>query len=69
LFSGAYYKVKKILENPDMLKQSLEDKRKGVDNSLRLIAIDSETLPLVQNPFLLMMVFGNEYDIKRKYKE
>jgi hypothetical protein len=52
-----------------MLKQSLEDKRKGVDNSLRLIAIDSETLPLVQNPFLLMMVFGNEYDIKRKYKE
>ena len=66
---GAYYKVKKILENPDMLKQSLEDKRKGVDNSLRLIAIDSETLPLVQNPFLLMMVFGNEYDIKRKYKE
>jgi uncharacterized protein YqfA (UPF0365 family) len=54
--SGAYYKVKKILENPDMLKQSLEDKRKGVDNSLRLIAIDSETLPLVQNPFLLLQI-------------
>ncbi|XP_063440460.1 uncharacterized protein LOC134721406 isoform X1 [Mytilus trossulus] len=66
---GAYYKVKKILENPDMLKQSLEDKRKGVDSSLRLTAIDSESLELLKNPFLLMMVFGNEYDIKGKFKD
>lgn len=56
-----------ILENPEVLKQAISDREKGVSNALRLVAIDNESLDLLKNPFLLMMVFGSEYDIKRKY--
>ncbi|KAK3085932.1 hypothetical protein FSP39_010946 [Pinctada imbricata] len=62
---GSYHRVKKALENPSQVEQLLREQETG-ESTLKLTAIDPETLQLCQDPKILMSVLQSEWQILEK---